>query len=203
MTLRRCMLLLLPLAAAACGDSNGPGDQIREPGDLAILHMAEGAPPLETYDTTFYAYRGDDSELRIDYLPEPGASSGEEFLRFRLDDETLVTDADGEPIPVGDSIAIRVRIVDPDRLEVEFQPAGLRFAASEPAELRIRYANADDDLDRDGDVDADDEALEQELGLWRQEQVGDPWVRIGSVVVEDLEEVRGEIFGFTRYSIAY
>ena len=190
-------------AAAACDGSSGPDAEIRQPGDLTILRMAADAPPLETYDTTFTAVRGVNSELRIDYAPLPGESSGEEFLRFELDDATLVTDENGDPIPIGGSIEIRVRIVDPARLEFEFQPAGLRFNAAEPAQLRIRYANADDDFDDDGDVDEDDDLAEQRLGLWRQELPGEPWVKMGSVVIEDLEEVEGEIFGFTRYSIAF
>lgn len=204
MTNRCRMLLLLPLAAtASCGDSSSPGAEIRQPGDLTILRVAEGAPAPATLDTTFTAVRGEDSELRIDYEPVDGESSGEEFLRFRLDDESLVNDASGNPIPIGGSIEIRVRIVDPERLEFEFQPAGLRFNPAEPAELRIRYAHADDDFDDDGDVDADDDRIEQELSIWRQETVGNPWVKIGSVVFEELEDVEGEIFGFTRYSIAF
>lgn len=204
MTTRRWMLLFLPFAAAAaCGDSSSPGDEIRQPGDLTILRMAEDAPAPATLDTTFTAVRGENSELRIDYEPRPGETSGEEFLRFRLDDESLVNDASGNPIPLGGTIDIRVRIVDPARLEFEFQPAGLRFNPAEPAELRIRYAHADDDFDDDGDVDEDDDRIELQLSLWRQETVGDPWVKIGSVVFEELEDVEGEIFGFTRYSIAF
>jgi hypothetical protein len=202
MTMRRWMPLLLTLAAlAAACDSGGPETDTRQPGDLTILRMPDDAPPLETYDTTFTAVRGEDAELRIRFEPPPGEDSGEEFLRFRLDDNSLVDDEEGNPIPIGGSIQIRVRIVDPERLEVEFQPSGLRFNPSEPAELRIRYG--DDDLDDDGDIDDDDRDIEQQLSLWRQEQPGDPWVRIGSIVLEDFDEVEGEIFGFTHYAIAF
>ncbi len=201
----RCTMpfLITLAAAAACGESSAPGNEIRQPGDLTIVRMAEGAPPLQTYDTTFTAVRGEDAELRIDFEPPPGEDSGEEFLRFRLDDESLLSDASGNPIPIGGSIDIRVRIIDPERLEFEFLPARLRFNPEEPARLRVRYANADDDFDDDGDVDADDDRIEQELSIWRQETVGNPWVKIGSVVLEDLEDVEGEIVGFTRYSIAF
>ena len=199
----RPIAVLGALVVLAACDASGP-DEVRRPdGALTILRMAEDAPPLETYDTTFVAVRGEDSELRIDYRPVDGESSGENFLRFRLDANTLVADETGTPIPMGGQIAIRVRIVDPARLELEFQPSGLRFNPSAPAELRIEYVHADDDLDEDGDVDAEDERLEQELSLWRQENPGDPWVRIGSIVLEDLEEVEGDIFGFTHYAIAF
>jgi hypothetical protein len=196
------MPLLLPLAAlAAACDSSGPETETRQPGDLTILRMAEDAPALETYDTTFTAIRGEDAELRIRFEPRPGESSGEEFLRFRLDDNSLVNDENGNPIPMGGAIDIRVRILNPSLLDVEFQPSGLRFNRLEPAELRLRYG--DDDLDDDGDIDDDDRDIEQQLSLWRQEQPGDPWVRIGSVVLEDFDEVEGEIFGFTHYAIAF
>lgn len=202
--MRRWMPLLLPLVAAAAGcDAGAPETETRQPGELTILRMAEGAPPLGTYDTTFTARRGEESELRIDYLPLPGESSGEEFLRFRLDNASLVNDENGNPIPVGGAVQIRVRIVNPSLLDIEFQPAGLRFNPSQPAELRIRYANADDDFDEDGDVDADDDRAEQLLSLWRQEQPGEAWVKIGSVVFEDFEEVEGDLFGFTHYAIAF
>src|SRR5687768_15944645 len=98
---------------------------------------------------------------------------------------------------------IRVRSLNPSLLDIEFQPAGLRFNPSVSAELRIRYAHADDDFDDDGDVDEDDDRAEQLLSLWRQEQPGDPWVRIGSVVVEEFEDVEGDLFGFTHYAIAF
>jgi hypothetical protein len=204
MTMRRWTPLLLPLAAlAAACDSSGPDTETRQPGELTILRMAEDAPPLETYDTTFTAVRGEDAELRIRYEAQEGETSGEEFLRFRLDDGSLVNDEDGNPIPVGGSIQIRVRILNPTLLDIEFQPAGLRFNPLEPAELRVRYARADDDFDEDGDVDVDDDRAEQLLSLWRQEQPGDPWVKIGSVVFEEFEDVEGDLFGFTHYAIAF
>ena len=93
--------------------------------------------------------------------------------------------------------------MDPARLLFEFEPAGLTFNPSRPAELRIHYNHADDDLDEDGDVDVDDATLELTIGIWRQENDGDPFERLGSLLVDNLEEVEAELGGFSRYALAY
>lgn len=201
---RGSLALLLPIALVlGCGDSTSPPDEVRQPGELNLLRVPPGAPALATSDTTFWAVRGENRELRLFYEPEEGEDSGREFLRFRVDARSLVTRPDGTVIPEGDSLEIHVRVVDPATLEVEFEPSGLRFDPAEPAELRIRYAEADDDYNEDGAVDDDDARIEQTFSLWRQETAGDPWVKVGSVVLEDLEEVEGEISGFTHYIVAY
>lgn len=48
-----------------------------------------------------------------------------------------------------------------------------------------------------------DSTIEQQIAIWRQESLLDPYFKVGSVTVEDLEEVEGTLDGFTRYAIAY
>jgi hypothetical protein len=48
-----------------------------------------------------------------------------------------------------------------------------------------------------------DARLKSELAIWRQELLADPFVRLGSVNSEGLEEIEAKILGFTRYAIAY
>jgi hypothetical protein len=86
-------------------------------------------------------------------------------------------------------------VVDPGsgELLLELQPTGLQFRATEPAELEMEYREAEG-------VTA---VIEAELGIWRQESPGDPFVRIGTVVIEDLDEVEAELTGFSRYALAY
>ena len=79
----------------------------------------------------------------------------------------------------------------------------LALRQHEPAELRMRYPEADRDNDDDGDVDEDDDDVEQRLRIWRQERIGDPWVQLSGSVSADLDEVRADLTGFTRYAIAY
>jgi hypothetical protein len=204
MSLRR--LIALPFVLAlACSDSGGPDDDdVRPPSDLTILRLSDASPPLFNPVESFYAVRGQNREVRIFFEDEerPG-EAGEEYLRFSVDNETLLAYPDGTPFVEDDSVLITVRVVDPARLLFEFEPAGLSFDPNRPAELKIHYNHADDDLDEDGDVDIDDDALELTLSIWRQESDGDPFVRLGSLLLDALEEIDAELNGFSRYALAY
>ncbi len=149
---------------------------------------------------SFWAVKGRDADVEIRYVPLPGQSSGERCLRFRLDDDSLLRRPDGSAIRAGDSVRITIRVVDYDQFHFEFLPAGLRFAPESPAELRISYRFADRDFNGDGVVNSRDEDFE--FGFWRQERAGLPWTRIGSARLHDLEEVRADLDGFTRYALA-
>jgi len=166
------------------------------------VRLVEDSPPLFNPVATFYAKRGEDREVRIFFQDEVGGA-GEEYLRLRVDAPSLQARPDGTPFAIGDSILITVVVVDPAQLLFALEPSGLTFNPDVRAELKIHYDHADDDLDEDGDVDEDDAAIESELAIWRQESPGDPFVRLGSVLVEDLEEVEVELQGFSRYALAY
>ncbi len=189
---RFALCLLLPVALAACDDPSG-GDGGPVPGEeLAFLRAAPGAPPLAVNEISFVAVAGQDHDVRIEY------SNGEECLRFRLDDDALTRRPDGTPMNEGDTITIRIRVVDSGYFNFEFQPAGLQF--DEPAELRVNYQFAHPDFNGDGEVDEDDEDFE--FGVWRQEMPGQAWEPIGGARLHDLTEVRAELDGFTRYALA-
>lgn len=187
--------------ALACSDSSGP-DTTKPPSELTVLRLGETSPPLFNPEESFWAVRGEDRETRIFFQNEEGGA-GEEYLRLRVDAPSLLQYPDGTPFAQDDSVLITVRVVDPARLLFELEPSGLRFSAADPAELKIHYDQADDDLDEDGDVDGEDDALERTLSIWRQETPSDPFVRLGSLVAEDLEEAEAELEGFSRYALAY
>lgn len=189
--IRLVLLLALPAALAACEDPSG-GDGPVPGEDLVFLRPAPNAPHLATYDTSWVAVAGEDYDIRIPYV------TGEDCLRFRLDDDALTRRPNGTPMFDGDTITIRIRLVDAGYFNFEFSPAGIRFA--EPAELRVNYAFAHPDYNGDGEVDEDDDDFE--FGWWRQEMPGQAWERIGSVRVHDVTEVRANINGFTRYALA-
>jgi hypothetical protein len=191
---RLIRLILLAVAAAACGDPSGGDREVRPAEELVFLRAAADAPPLEDYDVSFVAVAGQDHEVRIDYV------NGEECLRFRLDDESLYARPNGTRFRDGDTVTIRIRVVDTGAFNFEFSPAGLRFDRDEPAELRVDYGNAHPDYNGDGRVDAADDDFE--LGWWRQEMPGRNWERIGSARLHDLTEVRADLEGFTRYALA-
>lgn len=206
MPLRRLTILLLALALA-CSDSGGPDDgggTIKPPSELTILRLAEGSPPLFNPVMSFYAVRGESREGEISFVDDerPG-EPGEKYLELKVDGEALAAGPDGSPFAEGDSVLITVRVVDAARLLFEFEPAGLTFDPSRPAELKIHYDHADDDLDEDGDVDPNDATLELTIGIWRQENDRDPFQRLGSLLIDDLEEVEAELGGFSRYALAY
>ncbi|MFN2563611.1 MAG: hypothetical protein ABR499_01200 [Gemmatimonadaceae bacterium] len=190
------------LAALSCDDSAGlgPTDE-RQASELNFLRPAPGAPEFADTTVTFYAKRGEDRQVRIRYAVAPGEF--EEFVRFRVRDDALVARPDGTPIAEGDSVLITVRVVDFSRLIVEFQPSGLRFSQSEPAELTFKYNHTDPDRDGDGDVDANDSIIETQLAVWRQEAPGQPWFRMPSKIEISIDEVEVDIRGFTGYALAY
>jgi hypothetical protein len=198
-------LTMLPLALLlACSDNGGPDGTVKPPSELTILRLSRESPPLFNPVASFWALRGEDRGVDIRFVDdEDPTQPGEEYLRLEVDAEALLARPDGTPFADGDSVLITVRVADPDRLLFEFQPAGLTFDPDRPAELRIHYNHADDDLDEDGDIDLDDETLELTIGIWRQESDGDPFERLGSLLFDELEEIEAELQGFSRYALAY
>ena len=211
MFLRRIAVLFLSvgtLGIAACGDDSndtpGPDDPgtTRPPEELSILRLAASAPPLFQNSVTFWAVRGEDREARL-YFSDGQGQAGEEYLRLRIRSGSLLARPDGTPIAEGDSVQITLTVVDPTQILFQFAPEGLTFSSDEPAELDIEYDEAGDDLNDDGSVDGEDDDVESRLGVWRQSTDGQPFVRLGSAVVEDLREIQAELTSFSRYAIAY
>ncbi len=188
--------------ATGCSDSTTPGDNSRPPDDLNFARLASTSPPLFNPDTSFYAKKGEDREVRISFQNSLGGE-GEEFLRLRVRDESLLSRPDGSPFATGDSVLITVRVVDATNILFEAEPSGLTFNPSRPAELKIHYSHADHDFNEDGAVDASDNQIKSQLAIWRQEASTDPFIRLGSVNVEGLEEINADILGFSRFAIAY
>lgn len=172
--------------------------------ELSFLRQGATVPPLRTSDTTFVATRGQRLKVELEYLPEPGETEGEEFLEFELEDESLLRYPSGHPragqlFQDGDTITIRIQI-DAERLIATMSPSGLEFSQDDPAELEIRYGNADDDYDEDGSPDPPE--AENEIDLWRQATINDPWERVGQIKDRELNRVRALLTSFSRYALA-
>ncbi len=198
----RFLPLILAAAVAACSDAGAPNTGgVKPPGELTIIQLPATSPPIWNPVASFYAKKGTDRELRM-YFTAPGGGQGEEYMRLRVDAGSLYKRPDGTLFQVGDSVLITVT-ADPQQIDFNFQPSGLTFSSSVPAQLKIEYAETGGDLDDDGDVDTDDTAIEQVIDLWRQEQAGQDFVKLGAVKVEELDEIEADILGFTRYAIAY
>ena len=198
-------VIALVLAVGCSSDDtpspDSPGSE-RPPAELSVARLSPDAPPLESSTVSFWAVKGEQAEQKLYFLDDQG-QRGEEYLSLKLDDESLLSRPDGSAIAEGDSVLITITVEDPALLLFELQPSGLKFSPADPAELKIRYAHADDDLNEDGAVDGEDDHIESILGIWRQEQPGDPFIRLGSVKVEGQEELEAELTGFSRYAIAY
>lgn len=199
-------LALVALLATCGGDSTGPTPPptIKPGTDLLFLRPAAGSPPLLTRDTSFVATRGQSKTVELFYEdPENPGQPGQRFLRFKLEDNSLLrypashpmAGADFQP---GDTITITIHVPQ-DTLLADFGPSGLRFDPNAPAELEMRWAEADRDFDEDG---SDDPQLEGDIDLWKQEQAGQPWTRVGTAKDVSLEEVKAEVTGFTTWALA-
>lgn len=192
--------IAVALFGVTCSDGTSP-PEVRETSDLHFLRAATNAPPFAETQVTFTARRGEDREVRIRYQVAPGEF--EEFVRFRVRPEALLAYPDGRPFANGDEVQITLRIIDLNRLIVEFQPSGLRFNPARPAELTFKYNHTDPDRDGDGDVDSNDASVETLLAIWRQEAPGQPWTKLLSKVEFEIDEIEADITGFTGYAFAY
>ena len=193
----------LSLGFAACRDGTAPGAVSRTADQLHFIRPAPTAASLPDTAVSFWAKRGEDRELRLYYNSQSGSGGGEEFLRFTVPAAALAQRPDGSTIAVGDSVLISVRVIDPSRLIVDFQPSGLKFAAGSPARLRFELAETDSDLNGDGVINSQDDSLKTQLSFWRQEAPGQPWLKVVSAVFTDLDEVEADVLGFTGYALAY
>lgn len=190
-------IIALAALAACGGDSTGPNTITKPTTDLHFLRLSTTAPQLQSSVVSFYAVKGQDREIRVRF------TNGEDFLRFRVFANSLLTRPDGSPILSGDSVLITITITDPTKLQADFQPSGLKFSSANPARLQFEFGEADKDLNGDGVVNATDTSLIPQISTWRQEVAGGDWLKVSSVVEIEINEVQADISGFTGYALAY
>lgn len=179
------------LATVACSDATAPVET-RPPDQLNILRLLPTAPPLLANSTTFTACKGQGAEGRLVFNDGSGGE-GEEFARLTLDGASLLARPDGTLFAQGDCVQITMTLDDPTQILVRLEPTGLRFDPAHPAQLKLEY----------GEAEGVDSTIEAQISIWRQETPADPFVRIGSAVIENLKEVDASLFGFSRYALAY
>lgn len=197
------ILAIISALGAGCRDGTAPAPVSRSADQLHFIRPAPTSASLPDTAVSFWAKRGEDRELRLYYNAQSGSGTGAEFLRFTVPAAALAQRPDGSAIAVGDSVLISVRVIDPARLIVDFQPAGLVFSSGSPARLRFDLGETDSDLNGDGVVNSQDDSLKTQLSFWRQEAPGQPWFKVVSAVFTDLDDVEANVFGFTGYALAY
>ena len=182
----------------ACTEPSGPGPLVKPEPELNFVRQDAAAPPLGTTTVSFYAKVGEDRGAELSY------EGDDDFLSFTVPAGSLHLKPDGSPFAAGDSVLITITVVDAELFQFEFQPAGLRFHPSVPAQLEIEYVKADHDFDDDGEVgDDDDAAIATQIGLWYQEKPGDPWTKLVTGVEIEADEIEADIFGFSRFAVAW
>lgn len=204
---RYLIALTLALVAAGCGDQTGPSPtDVQAPlADVAsllgthIIRQAATAPRLQTYQFSFWARRGTQTTVFLNYRRAPGQFLSDPFLRFKIPINGLVAGAGGVPLERGDSVRITLTI-DTVLFKVDFQPSGLLFSKSSPAQLAIWYNNANPDLNGDGVVNAMDAALQEQLAFWYH---GRTWLKQLSKSDPTQLTVSGPIFHFSQYAVAW
>jgi hypothetical protein len=191
---------------------------------LNVVQVAPSEAPPETTVVSFVAKKGKSFEQKLYLSDTTGAPSfdahghghadddngghgsdhhGKEYLRLTLSKNSLLARPDGTPFANNDTVTITIRVLDPARMLFQFEPAGLTFSPSDPAEIRINYDVANGDLDHNGHHDAADDSLEDHLGIWVQETPGAPFTRLNSLVSKGDKDIRADIPGFSRYAVSY
>jgi hypothetical protein len=169
---------------------------------LTIVQLASDHPAFFNAEATIWAKPGRDSEAII-YFQEAGGGRGESFAKFRVRPQSLRAFPDGRPFGASDSVLITMRIPDLTKALVELLPSGLLFQANRPAELKLEFVHTDRDLNDDGVVNGQDAAVEQLFAIWQQEILNGPFVKLATVRVESIRELKADILGFSRLAIAY
>lgn len=186
-----------------CSGADSTAPEERPVDGLRLLNVTADAPALVATVTSFYAVRGRNTGVDLWYRAKAGSKDSTKFLEFRLDNVSLDRRPDGTAFVEGDSVLITLTVTDPKHLVVDFQPSGLRFAAKNPGHLKMFFGQCGDDLDGNGNVDGNDDAIQNQLSIWRQESVLAPWIKVSSVEVKSNKEVDADIAGFTGYALAY
>lgn len=207
----RRLWLACALVVAACSDGTGPRptalqpELVQEPASpvgTRILQQSPTAPQLRTYQVSFWAKRGTQTTVSVNYRRRLGQWLPDPFLRFKIPINGLVAGAGGVPLDRGDSVRITLTI-DTVLLKVDFQPSGVLFSKSSPAQLAIWYENASPDLNGDGVVDAADQALEEQLAIWWKGSQTGGWRQVGSKNNTSQEVITAALYHFSQYAVAW
>jgi len=199
--------VLAPTARAGLDKGPGNGSGKGSDDDPEFLESADGTPAIANPVIVFTAVKGRDATVRMIYershRGRHGGGDYDVFAEFRVGEQSLAFRPDGRPFADGESVQITMRLVDVVHGIIDFQPSGLRFSARDPARLKISYAHANADLNKDGVVDARDAVLRRGLHMICRETPTSPWTPVPSINESGDDVVDAFIFGFSGYAIEY
>jgi len=208
---RYVMPLTLVLVAAGCTDQTGPSPTavpvplaavVPPPPGTHLLQQSPAAPRLQTYQVSFWAKRGTQTTVFVNYRRAPGQWLPDPFLRFKIPINGLVAGAGSIPLGGGDSVRITLTI-DTVFFNVDFQPSGVLFSSASPAQLAFWYENASPDLNGDGVVDATDQVLKDQLAIWYRGSRTQAWRQVWSKNDPSQEVVTAALYHFSQYAVAW
>jgi hypothetical protein len=187
-------------AVDAPSGQGGEGVRLASPPSGLSLDLAPSPSglSLHTYATTFWAVRGQQRSVQVNYRSFTGDTTSP-FLRLANVDPAYVPGR-GDLAP-GDSVLITVTI-DRYDMKVSLEPTGLLFA--NPAELRIWYGGAGGDLNGDGWVNASDATIERQLlGMWYREGADTVWTKISAAQSLGDKSFGSALQHFSEYAICW
>ena len=207
-----------PLAGAqwdCVAGSRGHDRHARDEGDVSdssadsgavvsthILTQAPGAPPLETYQVSFWVYRDRAASVTVNYQRRAGSSATQPFLWFDVPQDGLKAGGGGGRLARRDSVYVTLTI-DPVEFLVDFQPSGVLFDKRHPATLVLWGENANPDLNGDGVVDAADRALQQQVHfLYRATRIA-RWRNLKATSGWSAPFVWGTLEHFSQYAVSF
>jgi len=226
MSVRRCLIpLALAVFAARCADGPHPTG-VRQPlapapqflrwaggsapqftaigpgsgggADRVFLAASPGGLSLDRYAVSFWAVRGQERSVQINYLSSTGDTSSQ-FLRLATTDPTYVPGL-GDLAP-GDSVLITLTI-DPSNIKISLEPTGLLFG--DPAQLQVSYGGAGGDLNGDGVVDETDAYIESQLlGIWYREGVDSAWSKVSAAQSLSDKSFTSALPHFSEYALCW
>jgi hypothetical protein len=186
-----------PRFSATVTTASGGGLQ-QSAGPLRLDLSAPGTLSLDRYAVSFWAVRGAERSVQINYLSATGDTSSP-FLQLTTEDPTYVP-GQGWLAP-GDSVLITVT-VNPDTLKVSLEPTGLLFGT--PAQLQVWYGGAGGDLNGDGVVDSVDTYIATNLlGMWYREGQDSSWAPISATQALDVSSFTSALPHFSEYAVSW
>ncbi len=169
---------------------------------IHILRQGPTAPPLETYQVSFWVRRDRETSVTVNYQPAPGRTTGQPFIWFDVPKDALFRNPDGEGFKGKDSVLITMT-VDTVRFIVDFEPSGLQFKHDHEPMLVVWDQNANQDLNGDGVVDAADDSLLQQLRIITRSGKHEKWHWTRSFEGWDLPYVFAPLQHFSQYAVSW
>ena len=193
--------------AIACSSSTETSNPPIPADSLSFLQLADTAPALCSDTVSALFTKGVSQEIALGF-PENGdiancPGNTEDFVRLKLDGQSLLAYPDSTLFQDGDTVTITLSWVGSDSILFHLEPSGLTFDPQHRAELKIEYAEASSDLNHDGNTNAQDDQIEQQIDIYREATPGAGYTKVGTAKLEDSDEIEAKLSSFSRYAIAY